>query len=180
MLSRTVPGPEEQGEEEGEPAVPSAVGGTHKSFMTQTTFESMASLIGQKSLMALQEAGLVYMTQVQESAIPIAVTGRDLIVKARTGTGKTLGFLIPSIERLHRNQYVASPDFGGLGLEVNIDRLLTMSDAFPWLAQAARGAGKGGRAGYLAYQGACHADNEGSPYASQQARLHCAVRDGWH
>lgn len=84
--------------------MPSAVGGTHKSFMTQTTFESMASLIGQKSLMALQEAGLVYMTQVQESAIPIAVTGRDLIVKARTGTGKTLGFLIPSIERLHRNQ----------------------------------------------------------------------------
>jgi superfamily II DNA/RNA helicase len=74
--------------------------------MTKTTFKSMASIICRESLQALQDAGFTYMTQVQEAAIPIAVTGQDLIAKARTGTGKTLGFLMPSIERMHAKKYV--------------------------------------------------------------------------
>lgn len=73
--------------------------------MTKTTFASMSNLICRESLQALQQAGFTYMTQVQEAAIPIAVTGKDLIAKARTGTGKTLGFLMPSIERLHAKKY---------------------------------------------------------------------------
>ena len=76
--------------------------------MTKTTFTSMASIICRESLQALAQAGFTYMTQVQEAAIPIAVTGKDLIAKARTGTGKTLGFLMPSIERLHAKKYACT------------------------------------------------------------------------
>jgi ATP-dependent RNA helicase RhlE len=39
-------------------------------------------------------------TPVQSSAIPAAITGKDLLATAQTGTGKTLAFLIPIAERL--------------------------------------------------------------------------------
>lgn len=39
-------------------------------------------------------------TPVQGSAIPAALSGKDLLATAQTGTGKTLGFLIPIAEHL--------------------------------------------------------------------------------
>jgi superfamily II DNA/RNA helicase len=39
-----------------------------------------------------------FMTEVQAQAIPEVLKGNDVFVKAKTGTGKTLGFLIPAIE----------------------------------------------------------------------------------
>jgi len=42
------------------------------------------------------------LTPIQEQAISPALEGRDIIGTAQTGTGKTLAFLIPLIELLHR------------------------------------------------------------------------------
>jgi ATP-dependent RNA helicase RhlE len=53
----------------------------------------------QKNLAAAQ---FVTLTPIQESAIPPALEGRDVIGTAQTGTGKTLAFLIPLIEILNR------------------------------------------------------------------------------
>src|SRR5216684_1636326 len=39
-------------------------------------------------------------TPIQEAAIPIGLSGRDLVGIAQTGTGKTLAFGLPMIERL--------------------------------------------------------------------------------
>ena len=39
-------------------------------------------------------------TPVQAAAIPVALEGKDILATAQTGTGKTLAFLIPIIERL--------------------------------------------------------------------------------
>jgi len=39
-------------------------------------------------------------TPVQNSAIPAALSGKDLLATAQTGTGKTLAFLLPVAERL--------------------------------------------------------------------------------
>ncbi len=48
----------------------------------------------------LTAAGFVTPTPVQAGAIPPALEGDDILATASTGTGKTLSFLIPMIERL--------------------------------------------------------------------------------
>ena len=48
----------------------------------------------------LAMAGLSSPTPIQTQAIPLALTGRDVIGCAQTGTGKTAAFVIPIIERL--------------------------------------------------------------------------------
>lgn len=48
----------------------------------------------------LAEAGFVTPTPVQAGAIPPALEGRDILATASTGTGKTLSFLVPMLERL--------------------------------------------------------------------------------
>jgi ATP-dependent RNA helicase RhlE len=48
----------------------------------------------------LTAAGFVHPTPVQAGAIPPALEGDDILATASTGTGKTLSFLIPMIERL--------------------------------------------------------------------------------
>ena len=51
---------------------------------------------------AVFEEGYVAATPIQEQAIPIVLSGRDLIGCAQTGTGKTAAFAIPIIHQLHR------------------------------------------------------------------------------
>jgi ATP-dependent RNA helicase RhlE len=48
----------------------------------------------------LTNAGFVTPTPVQAKAIPPALEGRDILATASTGTGKTLSFLIPIIQKL--------------------------------------------------------------------------------
>ena len=52
----------------------------------------------------LARHGFVRATAVQSEAIPPALAGRDVVATAQTGTGKTLAFLLPLIER------IAAPD----------------------------------------------------------------------
>lgn len=54
-------------------------------------------------LAALSDMGFTETTPIQEAAIPLALTGADLIGQAPTGTGKTCAFGIPMIERLDQN-----------------------------------------------------------------------------
>ena len=49
---------------------------------------------------ALAEAGIINAFPIQEMTLPIALTGTDVIGQARTGTGKTLAFGIPLLQRL--------------------------------------------------------------------------------
>ena len=55
----------------------------------------------QKSLAA---ANFTVPTPVQAGAIPPALTGRDILATAQTGTGKTLSFLIPVLEQLAKSK----------------------------------------------------------------------------
>ncbi|MDR1756214.1 MAG: DEAD/DEAH box helicase [Culturomica sp.] len=52
---------------------------------------------------ALKEEGYVTPTPIQQEAIPIVLTGSDLLGCAQTGTGKTAAFSIPILQRLYRN-----------------------------------------------------------------------------
>ncbi|SCL13701.1 Superfamily II DNA and RNA helicase [Micromonospora rhizosphaerae] len=49
---------------------------------------------------ALAAAGITRAFAIQEYALPIALRGSDLIGQAPTGTGKTLGFGVPLLERV--------------------------------------------------------------------------------
>lgn len=53
-----------------------------------------------RCLRVLHQQEIVTPTPVQEQAIPIALSGRDLIAVAQTGTGKTLAFSLPALTRL--------------------------------------------------------------------------------
>jgi superfamily II DNA/RNA helicase len=63
-----------------------------------TTFRELG--VAEKICEALEAAGIVTAFPIQELALPIALGGQDIIGQARTGTGKTLAFGIPLIERL--------------------------------------------------------------------------------
>lgn len=62
------------------------------------SFESLS--IDGRILRALTEEGYTHPTPVQQSAIPPAQEGRDVLAVAPTGTGKTAAFTIPIIQRL--------------------------------------------------------------------------------
>ena len=49
---------------------------------------------------ALKKIGIREATPVQEQAIPALRNGRDTIVQAQTGTGKTLAFLLPLYDKI--------------------------------------------------------------------------------
>jgi len=49
---------------------------------------------------ALDEIGISTPFRIQDLAIPIALTGTDMIGQARTGTGKTLAFGVPLLQRI--------------------------------------------------------------------------------
>lgn len=49
---------------------------------------------------ALQDAGFTEPSPIQARAWPVAIAGKDLIAVAKTGSGKTLGFLLPVFHRI--------------------------------------------------------------------------------
>ena len=62
------------------------------------SFEEL--LLPEHMLKALAAAGFTKPSPVQTTAIPLARVGADLIVQAKSGTGKTLVFGIPCIENV--------------------------------------------------------------------------------
>lgn len=48
----------------------------------------------------LKSLGIVAPTSIQERTIPSILEGKDVIAKAQTGTGKTLAFVLPMIEKI--------------------------------------------------------------------------------
>jgi len=52
-------------------------------------------------LMGIFEAGYEKPSPIQEEAIPVALTGRDILARAKNGTGKTAAFVVPALERIN-------------------------------------------------------------------------------
>ena len=66
--------------------------------------------ISSRTLAALTLAKLTVATEIQAAAIPHALAGRDILGAAKTGSGKTLSFVIPLIEKLYMERW--SPEDG--------------------------------------------------------------------
>src|SRR5256886_11795963 len=56
--------------------------------------------LSKKCLVALEREGFEAPTPIQAQAIPPALQGKDVVGSAATGTGKTLAFVLPILERL--------------------------------------------------------------------------------
>ena len=70
-----------------------------QTFATDVTFADRPDL-HPNSKRALAAMGLTTMTEIQDRTFSAASSGKDVLGRARTGTGKTVAFLLPAIERL--------------------------------------------------------------------------------
>ena len=50
--------------------------------------------------MGIFEKGFEKPSPIQEEAIPIILAGRDVLARAKNGTGKTAAFIIPCLEKV--------------------------------------------------------------------------------
>ena len=55
--------------------------------------------------LALADMALEQPTEVQAAVVPVAISGRDLTVMARTGSGKTHAYLIPIVQRILSGEF---------------------------------------------------------------------------
>ncbi|KAK1753003.1 P-loop containing nucleoside triphosphate hydrolase protein [Echria macrotheca] len=51
--------------------------------------------------MGIFEAGFEKPSPIQEESIPVALAGRDILARAKNGTGKTAAFVIPALEKIN-------------------------------------------------------------------------------
>ena len=66
---------------------------------TESQFAGLG--LAEPLLRAIAAAGYTTPTPIQSKAIPLVLAGGDLLAAAQTGTGKTAGFVLPILQRLH-------------------------------------------------------------------------------
>ncbi len=71
---------------------------------TETTFADLG--LEPALLEALEDLGFENPTPVQAAAIPPLLAGRDIVGRARTGSGKTAAFGLPTLQRITRDKNV--------------------------------------------------------------------------
>ncbi|KAG4304268.1 hypothetical protein PORY_002243 [Pneumocystis oryctolagi] len=70
--------------------------------------------LSQQTLEGLKENHYIELTDIQKKAIPVALSGRDVLGAARTGSGKTIAFLVPVLENLFRKKWSTYDGLGAL------------------------------------------------------------------
>ncbi|KAM6497020.1 P-loop containing nucleoside triphosphate hydrolase protein [Amanita muscaria] len=66
----------------------------------KATFASFAHLLDARLLRALADMGFARPTLVQAKAIPLALDSRDILARARTGSGKTAAYCLPIVQKI--------------------------------------------------------------------------------
>src|SRR6195952_5244260 len=70
--------------------------------MSDTAFSKLS--LAEPLARAVAEMGYESMTPIQEQAIPVVLTGKDVMGAAQTGTGKTAAFSLPLLQRLLKHE----------------------------------------------------------------------------
>lgn len=71
-------------------------------YVPQSSYSEMD--LSQEMKGQIEKKGYQNPTEIQELAIPVIMTGKDVLGIAATGTGKTAAFLIPIVERMIANR----------------------------------------------------------------------------
>lgn len=72
-------------------------------LLSETRFRDRADLHAATKRALIEKMQLDKMTEIQAQTFGPAISGTSIVGRARTGTGKTLAFLLPSLERLIQN-----------------------------------------------------------------------------
>jgi len=77
---------------------------------TKSTFASFSHLLDDRLLRALADLGFARPTLVQSKAIPLALESRDILARARTGSGKTAAYCIPIVQKILSTKAVGASE----------------------------------------------------------------------
>ena len=69
---------------------------------------------------AVAEMGYESMTPIQAQAIPVVLTGKDVMGAAQTGTGKTAAFSLPLLQRLLKPENASTSTRGSWPIDARI------------------------------------------------------------
>lgn len=76
---------------------------------SKATFTQLAHILDARILRALADLGFARPTLVQTKAIPLALENRDILARARTGSGKTAAYCIPLVQKVLNAKSVRPP-----------------------------------------------------------------------
>uniref|UniRef100_A0A452XMF6 DEAD/DEAH-box helicase domain-containing protein n=1 Tax=Aegilops tauschii subsp. strangulata TaxID=200361 RepID=A0A452XMF6_AEGTS len=78
-------------------------------------------------------------TRIQAQAIPVAMSGQHLLVKAATGTGKTLAYLAPIVHLLQMREPRVERTHGAFGNGSLRSALIPFFAAYTWICSVYHG-----------------------------------------
>lgn len=84
--------------------VPVPVSGGNEIKKKKHTFETLG--LDSRLLQGIAQQGFENPTPVQAKAIPLALQGRDVLAKAKTGSGKTAAYLLPILNSILKRKQV--------------------------------------------------------------------------
>eukprot|EP01033_Poteriospumella_lacustris_P000341 gene341-221_t len=90
----------------------SPASGTQASSNGELKFASMP--LSRRTLEGLTASKLTVATEIQAAAIPHSLAGRDVLGAAKTGSGKTLSFVVPILEKLYRERWTQEDGLGAI------------------------------------------------------------------
>ncbi len=79
-------------------------------FLVDNSLQFSDFSLDKRLLSTVEHLGFEEPTEIQQKAIPAAMTGQDLIASSKTGSGKTLAFIIPALQRLMKNRALSKRD----------------------------------------------------------------------
>lgn len=85
---------------------------SHEQDVTRTQGHAFEDYnLRRELLMGIYEKGFEKPSPVQEESIPVALSGKDILARAKNGTGKTAAFSIPLLQRIDtsRNEIQGNP-----------------------------------------------------------------------
>lgn len=85
---------------------------TAPSSLTESGFEEFP--ISKRTIQGLRAHKFLRMTPIQLACIPVALSGKDILGEARTGSGKTIAFVVPLLEKLAQAKWTKHDGLGGL------------------------------------------------------------------
>ena len=74
----------------------------------KATFASFSHIVDARILRALADMGFARPTLVQAKAIPLALEGKNILARARTGSGKTAAYCVPVVQKILNTKAVCS------------------------------------------------------------------------